>query len=77
MRASERKTGSPRARRKSLEAIQPWVSVGAHVTFRAEVMPGHDTDERTYTVARVDRSGRVELSGLSGQHAKTEFESVR
>ena len=77
MRAFERKTGSPRARRKSHEAVQPWVSVGARVTFRAEVMPGHDTDERTFTVARVDRSGRVELSGLSGEHARTEFESAR
>jgi hypothetical protein len=77
MRASERKAGSARARRKSYQAAQPWVSVGARVTFRAEVMPGHDTDERTFTVARVGQSGRVELSGLSGEHARTEFESAR
>jgi hypothetical protein len=77
MRASERKTSNFRSRRKSQEVIQPWVSVGARVTFRAEVMPGHDTDERTFTVARVGRSGRVELSGLSGEHTRTEFESAR
>lgn len=78
MRAFERKASSPRSHRKSQEAlVQPWVSIGARVTFRAEVMPGHDTDERTFTVTRVDRSGRVELSGLSGEHTRTEFESAR
>ena len=77
MRASERKAGSSRSRRKSHVAFQPWAKVGAHVTFRAEVMPGRGADERTFTVVRVGRSGRIELSGLSGHHAKTEFEPTR
>jgi hypothetical protein len=40
-------------------------------------MPGRDPVERTFTVARVVASGRVELTGLSGEHAETEFESEK
>lgn len=47
------------------------------LTFRAEVMPGRESDQRTYTVARVLANGRVELSGLIGQHAEAEFEAAR
>jgi hypothetical protein len=50
--------------------------VGAPLTFRAEVMPGLGRDERTFAVARVLRNGRVELKGLTGQHALAEFEPV-
>ena len=49
---------------------------GARLTFRAELMPGRDAAERTFTVARVLAHARVELIGLSGQHALTEFEPV-
>jgi hypothetical protein len=38
-------------------------------------MPGREPSERTYTVARVLANGRVELAGLGGQHALTEFEA--
>jgi hypothetical protein len=44
------------------------------LTFRAELMPGRDRAERTFTVARVLASGRVELAGLRGEHTPTEFE---
>ncbi len=47
------------------------------LTFRAEVMPGRESALRTYTVVRVLTNGRVELSGLFGQHGAAEFESVR
>ena len=47
------------------------------LTFRAEVMPGRDATERTFTVMRVLSSGRVELSEIAGQHSETEFEPVR
>jgi hypothetical protein len=46
------------------------------LTFRAEVMPGRERDQRTFTVTRVLTNGRVELSGLFGQHTMTEFEPV-
>ncbi|HEX8843502.1 MAG TPA: hypothetical protein VF791_02610 [Pyrinomonadaceae bacterium] len=38
-------------------------------------MPGRDAVERTFTVARVLSSGRVELMGLGGEHTETEFEA--
>ena len=66
-----------RARAKLLEDNRGWAGVGERVTFRAEVMPGRDHAERTFTVARVVASGRVELTGLSGEHAETEFESEK
>lgn len=68
-----------RARLKRERKIggQAWATVGMRLTFRAEVMPGRESDERTYAVARVLTSGRVELVGLTGQHAETEFEPTR
>jgi hypothetical protein len=51
-------------------------AVGMRMTFRAEVMPGRETNERTYEVARVLTSGRIELANLQGQHAITEFEPL-
>jgi len=51
-------------------------AVGMRMTFRAEVMPGRETDERTYEVERVLSSGRIELSNLQGEHTLTEFEPV-
>jgi hypothetical protein len=47
------------------------------LTFRAEVMPGREPAERTFLVARVLASGRVELVGMAGQHTETEFEPAR
>ena len=59
----------------SRRAVAPArITAGARLTFRAELMPGRRGTERTFTVARVVAGGRVELVGLSGQHAKTEFE---
>lgn len=40
-------------------------------------MPGRESGERTFKVARVLASGRVELSEIFGQHAETEFEPAR
>lgn len=72
----KRKARPPRRRRRKLPSVvSVWASVGARVTFRAEVMPGRDRAERTFTVARVLSNGRIELTGLTGEHAETEFES--
>ena len=49
---------------------------GMRLTFRAEVMPGKDALERTFEVARVLLSGRIELTNLTGQHSLTEFEPL-
>lgn len=72
----KRKQRRARAAAKRL-ATASWISVGARLTFRAEVMPGRESNQRTFTVERVLTNGRVELSGLFGQHAEAEFEPVR
>jgi hypothetical protein len=62
---------------KRTQAATTWANVGMNLTFRAEVMPGRERAERTFQVARVLASGRVELIGMAGQHTETEFESSR
>jgi hypothetical protein len=61
--------------RKNLSVIGG-PAVGMRLTFRAEVMPGRETDERTFEVERVLSSGRIELANLQGEHTLTEFEPV-
>jgi hypothetical protein len=51
-------------------------AVGTLLTFRAEVMPGRETHERTFEVERVLTSGRIELQNLQGEHTLTEFEPL-
>jgi hypothetical protein len=51
-------------------------AVGMQMTFRAEVMPGRETDERTFEVERVLASGRIELANFKGEHNLTEFQPV-
>jgi len=51
-------------------------AVGTQITFRAEVMPGRETHERTFAVERVLTSGRIELANLQGEHTLTEFEPL-
>jgi hypothetical protein len=48
--------------------------VGVSLTFRAEVMPGKDSLERTFQVTKVLVNGRIELAELEGQHSLAEFE---
>ena len=52
------------------------LKVGMWVTFRAELMPGRDTIQRTFEVTRVLRNQRVELDQLEGQHSLSEFERI-
>ena len=63
--------------KKRARATTTWANVGMSLTFRAEVMPGRERAERTFQVARVLASGRVELIGMAGQHKETEFEHSR
>ncbi len=51
-------------------------TAGMRLTFRAELMPGRETNERTFEVERVLASGRIELANLQGQHAIAEFEPL-
>ena len=54
-----------------------WARPGMMVTFRAEVMPGRDRDERTFRVKEMLASGRVSLHGADGEHAEKEFERIQ
>jgi len=63
-----------RARRKP-PTTGPSPALGMQLTFRAEVMPGRETTERTFEVTRALENGRVELANLQGQHSIAEFES--
>jgi hypothetical protein len=77
MRVFKRKRKEARSRRKQRAPVRGWAKPGTRLTFRAEVMPGRERDRRTFTVARVLANGRVELRGLFGEHAETEFEPMR
>ncbi|HKC66462.1 MAG TPA: hypothetical protein VKB86_22655 [Pyrinomonadaceae bacterium] len=76
MHAFKRKKRKTRSPTEQPAHVSAWANVGMRLTFRAEVMPGRERDQRTFIVERVLRSGRVELHGLIGQHSETEFEPV-
>jgi hypothetical protein len=72
------RSGSRRKRRRELAAIEnTWARPGMSVIFRAEVMPGRETSERTFRVDTLLPSGRVLLEGAAGEHTETEFEKIR
>jgi len=50
-----------------------WARPGMMVTFRAELMPGRDRQERTFRVKELLPSGRVTLDDAVGEHAEKEF----
>jgi hypothetical protein len=53
-----------------------WARPGMTVTFRAELMPGRDREERSFKVKELLPSGRVLLDDVDGEHAEKEFERV-
>ena len=65
------------ARRKKDKIADTWARPGMEVVFRAEVMPGRHTSERTFHVKSLLPSGRVLLDGVAGEHAEREFQPIR
>jgi hypothetical protein len=63
-------------KRKRTATPDVWARPGMTVTFRAELMPGRDRDERTFKVEALLSSGRVTLAGVAGEHAEREFEPL-
>jgi hypothetical protein len=53
-----------------------WARPGMTVTFRAELMPGRDREERTAKVKKLLPSGRVLLDEIEGEHGQQEFDPV-
>ena len=56
--------------------VDVWARPGMMVTFRAELMPGRERDDRSFRVKELLPSGRVSLHGVDGEHAEKEFEPV-
>lgn len=75
--ALRKKNSLRRKHTDKTKAGDVWARPGMSVTFRAEVMPGRETSERTFRVAQLLHSGRVTLQGVAGEHAETEFERIR
>ena len=59
------------------KAADVWARLGMEVTFRAEIMPSRDRNQRTFLVKELLPSGRVSLQGVDGEHAEKEFEPVQ
>ena len=53
-----------------------WARPEMPITFRAEIMPGKNRQERTFRIKEVLRNGRVTLYDFSGEHRESEFEAV-
>ena len=64
----------PRTEKK---ATGVWARPGMPVTFRAELMPGRDRNQRTFMVKELLPSGRVSLQGVDGEHTEKEFEPIQ
>lgn len=54
-----------------------WARPEMLVTFRAELMPQKNREERTFRVKEVLVSGRVTLHGFKGEYRESEFEKIR
>jgi len=53
-----------------------WARPEMPVTFRAEIMPGLEREERTYRIETVLANGRVTLHGFPGEYRETAFEAI-
>ena len=64
------------ARQQKAPAVTVWARPGMTVTFRAELMPGRDREERTAHIKELLPSGRVTLHEIAGEHFQNEFEAL-
>ncbi|MEJ7624186.1 MAG: hypothetical protein WKF34_09350 [Pyrinomonadaceae bacterium] len=53
-----------------------WARPEMNVTFRAEIMPGFDREERTFRIQKVLPNGRVVLHEFAGEFRETAFEAI-
>ncbi len=53
-----------------------WARPEMFVTFRAEIMPGRNRDERTFKVKEVLPNKRALLYDFAGEHLESEFEPI-
>ena len=62
--------------RDTVNPLSVWARPGMSVTFRGELMPGRDREERTARIKELLPSGRVLLVEVEGEHAQNEFERI-
>lgn len=62
--------------RAAAKLASVWARPGMTVTFRAELMPGRDRQQRTARVKELLPSGRVTLHEVAGEHAQSEFDPI-
>ena len=72
----KKKPMGAKQQRASENPLNVWARPGMKVTFRAELMPGRDREERTARVRELLPSGRVLLHEVEGEHAQNEFERI-
>lgn len=58
------------------ESADVWARPEMNVTFRAEIMPGREREDRTFRIKRVLHNGRVELHNFPGEYRETAFEKI-
>jgi hypothetical protein len=56
--------------------ISVWARPEMHVTFRAEIMPGIEREQRTYRIEKVLTNGRVTLHDFPGEFREGAFEPL-
>ena len=71
-----RRTMGAKQQRATDRPTSVWARPGMTVTFRAELMPGRDREERTARIKELLPSGRVLLHEVDGEHAQNEFERI-
>lgn len=58
------------------EPKRVWARPEMKVTFRAEIMPGRDREQRTFRIKEVLSNGRVILYDFAGEHREGAFEPI-
>ena len=58
------------------ENTNVWARPEMKVTFRAEIMPGREREERTFRIKEVLSNGRIRLYDFIGEHRQGAFEPI-
>ena len=58
------------------ESVNVWARPEMKVTFRAEIMPGREREERTFRIKEVLPNGRIKLYDFIGEHRQGAFEPI-
>jgi hypothetical protein len=53
-----------------------WARPEMMVTFRAEIMPGRQREQRTFRIKDVLSNGRITLYDFEGEHREGAFEPI-